>query len=977
MAKTFSRNGTKKIKNKKMGSFQYFQNTKTNTFTTALQTQTQQPCNMGGTIHISGEDIISLWKEGRLAEALGALDVMDQRGIQAIESVYVSLLHACAHKRALSEGKLVHTHMADRGFEANIFLSNTLVNMYTKCGSLADARIVLDSMPRRNVVSWTAMIAAYTKQGCCEEALKLFHQMQRAGVEPNHYTFASVLPACAHLRDLEQGKEIHDEIVKGGLERNVFVASALVNMYVKCGSIENARQVFDKITEPNAVLSTVMIAGYAQKGQVGEALKLFKQIPEPDMVTWTAMVAGYVQNGQVEEALDMFQKMPERDVVSWTAMISGCAQNGDSVRAIDLFQQMYQAGVRPGSETFASLLPACGSLSALEYGEEVHENVIKNGFQSNVFVGSALVDMYIKCGRVEVARKVFDKMTERNVVSWNSMIVGYTQNRHVNEALRLFQNMPERNVVSWNAMISGYVQNGQVDKAIQLFQEMPERDVVSWTAMIAGYSQNGLVDEAMKLFEKMPEKNAMSWNTMIAGCAQSGNVDKGLMLFQNMPGRDIVSWNTMIAGFVQNGHVDQALKLFQQMPEKNVISWTAMIAGYAQNGHFDQALKLFQQMQVAGVKPNSDTFSSVIPACSNLAALNYGKQVHDSIYRNGFQSDVFVESALVDMYAKCGSIENAYKVFCKMHIRDVVSWNAMIVGYAMHGLGMEAIQLFKHMQQSGINPNDITFVGVLSACCHAGLVDDGRQYFDLMRDFYHIRPTMEHYCCMVDLLGRAGCLDEAEDFINQIPMKPSAAVWVSLLGACRNHTNVELAERVANHLFDLDPKSAAPYVLMSNIYAATGRWDDIQKVRKMMKDRNVTKNPGCSWIEMNKSIYAFVVGDKSNPQMKEIYVELERLSGLMKESGYLPNTRFALTDVEEEQKEHILCHHSEKLAIAFGLINTSPGTPIRVIKNLRVCGDCHVAIKFISRIAMREIVVRDATRFHHFVNGLCSCGDYW
>eukprot|EP01018_Ginkgo_biloba_P031792 Gb_15843 [translate_table: standard] len=589
----------------------------------------------------------SLCKQGRLKEALTMLNAMDQRAIPVDFFTYVSLLQGCIDKNALSEGKLVHIHITDKGFVVDRFLGNTLVNMYAKCGSLVEARRVFDQMPKRNVVSWTVMIAAYAKHGYSVDALALFHQMQHSGVQPNQFTFASVLPACANL----------------------------------------------------------------------VALK------------------------------------------------------------------------------------------------EVHEQIIRSGFQSDVILGNALVDMYIKRGSIEDARHVFDKMPERNVVSWTAMVSGYAQNGFVEEALKFFQKMPQRNVVSWNAMISGYLQNGYVDEAMKLFQSMPIRDLVSWSTMIAGYAKNGLVDEGLKLFEGMPERD--------------------------------------------------------------VVSWTAMIAGYAQNGYFDKALHFFSEMELAGVKPNRESFASVLPACANLAALQLGKVVHEDIIRSGFESDVFVGSALVDMYAKCGSIENACRVFDKISTRDVVLWNAMIIGYAMHGCGREALQLFEQLQRSGTNPNHVTFVGVLSACCHAGLVDDGCQYFECMSRDYHVTPGIEHHCCMVDLLGRAGRLNEAEYFINKMAIEPTADMWGSLLGACRLHTNIELGERVAQRLFELEPDNAAPYVLLSNIYAAAGRWDDIEKVRDMLKTRKVNKKPGCSWIEVNKQVHAFLAGDRSHPQMQKMYTELD------------------------------------------------------------------------------------------------------
>eukprot|EP01018_Ginkgo_biloba_P024045 Gb_25029 [translate_table: standard] len=545
------------------------------------------------------------------------------------------------------------------------------------------------------------------KQGRLTDAMDMLRLIDQQGIWVNSNTYASLLHICVGKNTLPYGKLVHAHIIQTGFKPNdVFLSNKLVLMYAKCGGLPDARRVLNQMAQPN--------------------------------------------------------------VVSWTTMITAYARHGHSEEALAFLYRMQQTGVQPNEFTLASVLPACASLTAVEHGKEVHREIIRNGFQYDLVAGSALVDMYVKCGNIENACKVFDKM-------------------------------PERDVVSWNAMIVGYAQNGHVDEAVNFFQEMPERDVISWNAMIAGYAQNGYVDEA--------------------------------------------------------------LNIFQKMPERDVISWSAMIAGYAQNGYFHESVDLFRQMQLTGVKSNSDTFTNVLQACASLAALEYGKEIHRDIIGSGFQSDVYVGSALVDMYAKCGSIENACNVFYKMPARNIVSWNAMIVGYAMHGYGKNALQLFGQMQHSGTNPDHVTFIAVLSACCHAGLVDDGWQYFDCMTKYYHITPVMEHYCCMVDLLGRAGRLDEVQAFIHNIPIKPSAAMWGSLLGACRIHANVELAEYAAEHLFELDPENAAPYVQLSNIYAAAGRWHNIAKVRKLMKDRGVKKNPGCSWIEVNKQVHVFIVGD--------------------------------------------------------------------------------------------------------------------
>eukprot|EP01018_Ginkgo_biloba_P009794 Gb_07756 [translate_table: standard] len=763
--------------------------TKSSLATNILQEQSQHAS--ASVNNISPEDLRTLCKQSRLRDAMGILRVMDHRGVWPDISTYASLLQECVIATALPEAKLIHAHIILTGFKPDISLDTKVVNLYAKCGSLVDARRVLDEMPERDLVSWTAMIAGYAQNGFAHEALSLFYQMQRIGIQPNEYTFASVLPVLANSAALEHGKEVHEDIIRGGFESSVFVASALVDMYAKCGSIKYACKVFDK--------------------------------------------------------------MPERNVVSWNAMITGFAQNGHFDEALKVFYQMQLTGVKPNCSTFASVLPACANGAAIQQGKELHEDIIRSGYLSNVFVSSALVDMYAKCGSIGNARQVFDNMHERTVVSWTGMIAGYAQNGYVDEALNLFREMPERNVAAWNAMVAGYVQNGQ----------------------------------------------------------------------------------------------------------------------------YDEALKLFGQMQLTGFKPNQVTFASVLPACANLALLQQGRFVHEDIIRSGFQSNIFVENALVDMYAKCGSIKDGRKVFDEMPEQNVVSWNAMIGGYAMHGYGKEALQLFEQMQHCNLRPDHVTFLGVLSACCHAGLVADGWKYYECMSRDYHITPEVEHYCCMVDLLGRAGHVDEAHDFINKMPGKPHAKVWGSLLGACRIHANIEIGERVAECLFETDPENSSHYVLLSNIYASAGRWDDKEKVRTMMKEKGLKKMPGCSWIEVNNKVHAFLVGDRSHPRTQEIYAMLEILSGQMKGAGYVPETNLVLHDVENEQKEHIIGHHSEKLAIAFALISTSPGTSIRIVKNLRVCIDCHSATKFISKIVAREIVMRDANRFHHFKDGFCSCGDYW
>eukprot|EP01018_Ginkgo_biloba_P040301 Gb_16664 [translate_table: standard] len=806
-------------------------------------------------------DMSPLCMESRLKEVLDTIPIKHHGGIPVDYNMYSTLLEACTNMKALAEGKMVHAHILLSGLEQDVVLGTKLVSMYAMCGSLVDAHFVFENINKRDIFLWNAMIRGSVQSGFSEEALLLYHQMQWEGIQPNYFTFLCVLKSCALLSDLQQGKEIHDHIIRNGLVLDLRVGNALIGMYSKCKCIETARQVFDK--------------------------------------------------------------MSQRNVVSWNAIIAGHAQNGRADEALKLFRRMLWAGVKPNSVTIAGVLPACSHLAALQQVKEIHNHIIRIGYEIDVFVGSALVDMYAKCGSVEVARKVFDKMFQRNKVSWNGMIAGYSRNGQASEALEMF---------------------------FQMQLAAVEPDSVTIVSVLGACSHLTYQRQGKEIHGHII-RNAFECNVIVE--------------------------SALIDMYAKCGSLEAACEVFNKMSLRDVVSWNLIISGYTQHGHANEALKLFHGMLLAHTKPISDTIAIVLPACTSLATLQQGKEMHNYSIKRGFESDVFVGSALMDMYAKCGSMELARHMFDRLPERDVVSWNIMIAGYGMHGHGGDALMLFHQMQWAGFKPNCVTFIALLSACSHAGLIDEGRQYFDCMSRDYGIKPQVEHYSCMVDLLGRAGLLHEAHDFIKTMPLQPDAGVWGALLGACRVHSNIELGGHAAECLFQLEPQNAGYYVIVSNIYAAACMWDAVVKVRNMMKDRGVKKRPGCSWIEVKNKVHAFVVGDRSHPQTEKIYAKIESLAWQMKAAGYVPNKNFVLDDVEEKEKESILYSHSERLAIAFGLINTYIGTPIRVTKNLRVCGDCHNATKYISKIVRREIVVRDANRFHHFKDGLCSCGDYW
>jgi pentatricopeptide repeat protein len=913
---------------------------------------------------------VFLWKDmirdsvrnGLYEEALRLYHQMQRAGIEPDKLVYISLIHACRGLLALEVGREIHQDIIARGLESDVFLGTALALMYAKCGSLENARQVFDRMPERNVVSWNAIIAGYSQNGLPHEALAFFYEMQVQGIKPNPITMVSVLPACADLLALEKGKQIHGYVIRSGFESDVVVGNGLAGMYIKCGNVNVAHK--------------------------------------------------------------LFERMPQRNVVSWTAIIAGYSQNGYPHEAFSVFYEMQVQGAKPNSITIVSVLPVCADLLALEQGKQIHGYVIRSGFVSDIVVGTGLVDMYAKCGHVDTAQKLFERMPRRNVVSWNVVIGGYSQNGHPHEALTFFNKMQvqgikpnsvtmvsvlpacaellaleqgkqihgyvirsgfESNVVVGTALVDMYAKCGNVNIAHKLFERMPHGNVVTWNAFIAGYSQNGRSHEALAYFNEMQvqgiKSNSVTVLSVLPACANLLAVEQGKQIhgyvIRSGFASDVVVSNGLVDMYAKCGHMGIARLVFERMSKRDVVSWTAIIAGYSQNGHPHEALASFYEMQVQGIKPDSIAMVSVMPVCADLLALEHGKQIHSYVTRSGFDSNIFVGSGLVDMYAKCGHIGIARQVFDNMSSRNVVSWNAMILGYAIHGHGEDALALFSQMQQTDIKADHITFIGVLTACSHARLVDEGRQYFECMMLDYGLAPDLDHYACLVDLLGRAGHLDEAHDIIKKMPLEPDAVVWGALLGACKIHCNIELGEEAAKHLFELEPSEAGYYVLLSNIYAEAGRWENVAKLRTLMKEREVKKPPGCSFIEVNREVHTFLVGDKTHPQTEKVYAMLETLYGQMKEAGYVPDTNLVLQDVEEDVKEIMLCSHSEKLAISFGIINTSPSTPIRITKNLRVCSDCHNVTKFISKIVGREIIVRDANRYHHFNGGLCSCGDYW
>ncbi|KAI9191507.1 hypothetical protein LWI28_009306 [Acer negundo] len=512
-------------------------------------------------------------------------------------------------------------------------------------------------------------------------------------------------------------------------------------------------------------------------------------------------------------------------------------------------------------------------------------------------------------------------------------------------------------------------------------------DTFLFNTTIRAYAQrNDLKTKAVKFYNLMLEcgvsPNKFTYPFVLKACASIGELNLGKSVHGSVIKLrfcdDVHVQNTLVHMYGScKGGILFARKVFDKMPKCDSVSWSAMIGGYARLGLSTEAISLFRKMQISGVCPDDITMVSVLSACTDLGALEVGKWVESFIEKERVNKSVELCNALIDMFAKCGDIDKALKLLRNMIEKNIVSWTSVIDGLATHGRGLEAVALFEEMIRAGVAPDYVSFIGLLSACSHSGLVDKGREYFDLMKKEFNLVPKIEHYGCMVDMLCRAGLLKEALDFVQKMPIEPNPIVCRTLINACCTHGELKLGESITKRLIGNEPMHESNYVLLSNIYAKMLRWEKKTKIREVMDKMGMRKVPGSTMIELDNEIYEFVAGDQSHNQHKEIYEMLDEMGRKMKMAGYVPTTREVLLDIDEEDKEDALNRHSEKLAIAFALLKTPPGTPIRIVKNLRVCSDCHSATKFISKIYNREIVVRDRNRFHHFKDGFCSCGDFW
>ncbi|XP_057489786.1 pentatricopeptide repeat-containing protein At1g74630 [Actinidia eriantha] len=634
-----------------------------------------------------------------------------------------------------------------------------------------------------------------------------------------------------------------------------------------------------------------------------------------------------------------------------------------------------------------SLLRNC---KTLQNAKQIHARALKTGLDTDpFFAGKLLLHCAVSISDVlPYARRLFLLTPNPDVFMYNTLIRGLSESDSPQESLLAYAEMRRKlnsppDSFSFTFVLKAAANLRCLGAGCQLHCQALthglDTHLFVGTTLISLYAECGCVGFARKMFDEMSEPNVVAWNAVVTACFRCGDVKGAEEMFEGMPIKNLMSWNVMLSGYTKVGELDLAKKLFVDMPMKDDVSWSTMIVGFAHSGCFDEAFGFFRELRRVGIRPNEVSLSGVLSACAQAGAYEFGKILHGYVEKAGLVWISSVNNALLDTYSKCGNVGMARLVFERMPgQKSLVSWTSMMAGLAMQGYGEEAIQLFHEMENCGVRPDGITFISILYACSHAGLIEEGCGYFNKMREMYGIEPAIEHYGCMVDLYGRSGQLQKAYEFVTQMPISPNAIIWRTLLGACSIHNNVELAEQVKKRLVELDPNNSSDHVLLSNIYAVAGKWKDVATVRRSMTDQRLKKTPGWSMIEVDKVMYSFVAGQKKNKITEEAYEKLsEIMLKLRAEVGYVPEVGNVLHDIEAEEKEDALSKHSEKLAVAFGIARLCNGRVIRIVKNLRVCKDCHTVMKLISKVYGLEIVVRDRSRFHSFKKGFCSCRDYW
>ncbi|KAK6941581.1 E motif [Dillenia turbinata] len=777
--------------------------------------------------------ISSLCKVGELSQAVNLLNEMELKNMKIGPEIYGEILQGCLYERNLFLGQQIHARIVKNGnfFAKNEYVGTKLLIFYAKCDVSDIAVCLFDRLSVHNVFSWAAIIGLNCRMGLNEEAVWGFVKMLENGFFSDNFIIPNALKASGALKRIGFGKGVHGYALKMGFGECVFVASSLVDMYGKCGAVEQARKVFDNMDERN-------------------------------VVSWNSTMVAYVQNGFNEEA-------------------------------IQIFCEMRKDGIELSRVTLASLLSASANLGALEEGKQGHALAVMYDLDLDYILGSSLMNFYSKVALIEEAELVFSRMLERDMVAWNLLISCYVNNGQIENAIQTCRLMRLENLRFDSVTLASILSASADWRDLELGKEghgycirnSLDSNLVVASCIINMYAKCGRIDNAVQVFNSTRERDLVLWNTLLAAYAEVGQSREALKLFYQMQldgvPPNVVSYNSVILGLLRNGETDEAKNILFEMQshgiQPNLITWTTLISGLAENGYGTESIMCFQLMQQAGIQPNIVSFVSVLSACKDFTSLEYGTAMHGLAISHGIHLSISIATSLVDMYAKCGAIDQAMKVFDMIQAKELPLYNAMISAYSLHGRAAEALALFESLQKKGIEPDTVTFTNVLSACSHAGLLDKMLELLSDMVSRYQMKPNMEHYGCIVSLLLRSGNLCEALRLVSMMPFAPDAHILGSLLAACREHNEVKLGEYLLKQLFELEPDNSGNFVALSNIYAAAGKWDEVSHLRNNMRVKGLKKNPGCSWIQVEKEVHMFASADVSHPQTREIYLMLALL----------------------------------------------------------------------------------------------------
>ncbi|OMO94099.1 hypothetical protein COLO4_16529 [Corchorus olitorius] len=810
---------------------------------------------------------------------------MESLGLTPSKATLPLVLKACAKLKAVETGKRIHWNIRTSNLMDDVRVGTALIDFYCKCGFLEDARKVFDEMVERDLVSWNAMISGCVRCGRFEEVFFLVVSMQREGFIPNSRTLVAMLLACEEIVEVRLGKEIHGYCLRNGLFLDPHVGTALIGFYLSF-NVRASRIVFDL--------------------------------------------------------------MAVRNTVCWNAMIKGYFDVGENMKALKLFEKMLMDGVEFDTITMLALIQACAEFGSLGLGNQIHQMAIKSCCSNDLFIVNALLNMYAEIGCLELACKLFDITPKRDVALWNSMMSAYFEFSCNEEATSLFVRMrtegyrdDERTIVIMlslcaesadglrkgkslhayasksgmrmdanlgNAMLNMYAEQNCIDSIKKVFNEMSNVDVVSFNTLILALARNNLRIEAWDAFgimrESNVEPNSYTIISILAACKDESCLDIGRSLhgFVIKQGIEVnVPLNTALTDmYINCGDEATAWNLFESCPGRDLISWNALIASFAKKNQVHDAFSTFNRM-ISEAEPNSVTIINILSSCTHLAHLPQGQCLHAYVIRrvSSLGHSLSVANAFITMYARCGCMQNAEKIFKTLPRRNIISWNAIITGYGMHGRGYDAIHAFSQMLEDGFQPNGVTFISTLSACSHSGMIEEGLQLFDSMIQEFRITPQLAHYGCIVDLLGRAGRLDKARELIESMPIKPDASVWRALLSAYRDHGYTKDAKAIFDKIVELEPMNPGNYILLCNLYAAAGLWSEAKQIRINLREKGLRKPPGISWIVVRSQIHSFAAGDRSHPMADKIYANLNFLLHAMKEIGYVPDLRWIL-HVDEE-----------------------------------------------------------------------------